>query len=120
MGVHYDHTREKHTVRWTQDGRRRIKCFDTEREAIAFDETVRIGAARPELRETERAIPEPKRGDGIYSYETAKGRCWRFTFRESDGTLSSRRGFTSRAAAATSKRRLLEEIRRGELTVSLT
>jgi hypothetical protein len=39
-------------------------------------------------------------------------------FRQSDGTLSSRRGFASRRAAATARRRLLESIERGEVKVA--
>ena len=39
-------------------------------------------------------------------------------FRQSDGALSSRRGFTSRRAAATARRRLVESIDRGEVKVA--
>ena len=39
-------------------------------------------------------------------------------FRQSDGTLSSRRGFTSRTTAATARRRLQESVDRGEVKVS--
>lgn len=43
---------------------------------------------------------------------------WRIVYRQSDGTLSSRRGFTSRTAAATARRKLVESIDRGEVKVS--
>ena len=45
------------------------------------------------------------------------GRRYRFVFRQSDGTLSSRRGFVNRRAAATARRKLTESIDRGETTV---
>jgi urease beta subunit len=118
MGVHYDKTRGKYTVRWTDDGRRRIKRFCTKDEAVAFDEEIQAQAGRLDAPAAEAVAREPGRGDGIYSYATTKGKRWRFVFRQSDGTISSRRGFTSRTAAATAKRRLTESIERGEVKVS--
>jgi hypothetical protein len=44
MGVHYDESRGKYVVRWKADGRRRVRRFESELEAIAFAESV----ARPE------------------------------------------------------------------------
>jgi hypothetical protein len=41
---------------------------------------------------------------------------WRFVFRHADGSFSSRRGFTSRHAAVTARRQLLEAIDRQEVT----
>ena len=121
MGVQYDAGRQKFVVRWREQGRQRTRRFATEDEAAAFDATInRNGRGR--LPELDR-LPEPRqrdarlRGDGIYAYKTGHGVRWRFNFRQSDGTLSTRRGFTSRAAAATARRRVLEEIRRGELVV---
>ena len=55
--------------------------------------------------------------DGVYPYATARGVRWRFMFRPSDGTLSTRRGLTSRTAATTARRKLLESIDRGEVKV---
>jgi hypothetical protein len=131
MGVHYDQSRRKYVVRWTTDGRRQIRRFDTEAEAISFAQSVVMTPrGRPTTTGLERNAGEAgasaatidralrKGGDGIYSYETCQGARWRFTFRQSDGTMSSRRGFTSRKAAADAKRRLLEGIRRGEVRVS--
>lgn len=57
-------------------------------------------------------------GDGIYSYPTKAGPRWRFVFRQSDGRISSRRGFTSRRAAGDARRKLVESIDRGEVKVS--
>ena len=43
---------------------------------------------------------------------------WRIVFRQSDETLSFRRGFTIRSAAVTARRRLQESVDRGEVKVS--
>ena len=55
------------------------------------------------------------RGGGVYAYRTAKGTRWRFVFRRSDGTQTSKRGFASERAARDAKRRLIEQVERGEL-----
>ena len=71
--------------------------------AAAFDATLTRHRGRP----SEPAdpligrSPAPRRGDGIYSYTTSQGRRWRFVVRQGDGSISSRRGFTIRSAAAT-------------------
>ena len=62
--------------------------------------------------------PSAAAEDGIYAYETRAGTRFRFVFRQSDGALSTRRGFTSRRAAATARRRLVESIERGEVKVA--
>jgi hypothetical protein len=56
-------------------------------------------------------------GDGVYAYSTRNGVRYRFVFRQSDGTISSRRGFASRRAAATARRKLRESVDRGEVVV---
>ncbi|HEX8101119.1 MAG TPA: hypothetical protein VF533_00765 [Solirubrobacteraceae bacterium] len=97
------------------DGRQRIRRFDTVADAEAF-ETVRTRA-----RETATPVGEvdpTARGAGIYPYSTKAGIRFRFVFRQSDGQLSGRRGVTSRRAAATARRRLLEAIDRGESKVA--
>lgn len=115
MGVQYDAQRDRFVVRWTEDGKKRCRRFKTEEEA-ALDQTL----ARRRGRRSEPAVPilgrppEPQRGDGVYPYKTKQGRRWRFTFRHADGSISSRRGFTSRQAAITAKRKLLESIDRHE------
>ena len=63
--------------------------------------------------------PEPSpqaSGDGVYAYSTNAGVRYRFVFRQSDGTLSSRRGFRSQAAAA-ARRKVAESVDRREITV---
>jgi hypothetical protein len=57
-------------------------------------------------------------GDGVYPYSTREGIRFRFTFRQSDGKVSSRRGFTSRRAAVIARRRMIESIERGEIKVA--
>jgi hypothetical protein len=130
MGVHYDAARRRYVVRWNSDGRRQVRRFQHESEAIAFAETVVQPLGRPpstgndleraRLGERTREVDarHHRDGDGIHPYETAAGVRWRFNFRQSDRTLSTRRGFATRAAAAAAKRRLLEDIRRGDVKVS--
>jgi integrase len=113
MSVHYDPDRNRFVVRWREDGRQRSRRFATEADALAFDEARR--APRSANAPPERASPAA--GDAIYAYPTKAGLRYRFVFRQSDGTLSSRRGFSSRQAAATGRRKLLESIDRGEVVV---
>lgn len=131
MGVHYDASRRRYVVRWQADGRRRSRRFKSEAEAVAFAGTVATRSpGRPPstgIATTPDAVVDAAarlaadhaaRRDGVYPYETTDGRRWRFVFRQSDGTLSSRRGFTSRGAAVTARRRLMESIERGEVKVA--
>lgn len=48
-------------------------------------------------------------------YETAAGTRWRCALKRSDGSYTSKRGFTSKKAATDSRRRLIEKQERGEL-----
>jgi integrase len=79
-------------------------------------------AASPTRPRRERSLPRSERrgrrapwSDGVYAYETGEGIRYRFLFRQADGSLSTRRGFTSRRAAVTARRRLIESIERGEV-----
>ena len=115
MSVDFDPSKQRWRVRWREQGRQRTRRFPTREEAAAFDEALRadagLAAPRP-------AIVEPAGGNAIYAYSTKAGVQYRFAFRQSDGTLSSRRGFPSRRAAATARRRLEESIERGEVKVA--
>lgn len=115
MSVQYEQARERFVVRWREGGRQRNRRFPTEGEAIAFD-----SARRSESSTTLERVPTDvtSRGDGIYPYPTKAGPRWRFVFRQSDGRISSRRGFRSRRAAADARRKLVESIDRGEVKVS--
>jgi len=37
MSIHFDASRDRFVVRWKQDGRRRVRRFRSEADAIAFD-----------------------------------------------------------------------------------
>jgi hypothetical protein len=51
----------------------------------------------------------------VYSYRTADGIRWRFVYPRSDGTPTSKRGFHSPRAARDARRRLIEQVERGEV-----
>jgi hypothetical protein len=114
VSVDFDPSKQRWRVRWREDGKQRSRRFATEVEAIAFDEG-RIVPAQGPVRKPARAAAAE--GDAIYPYETNSGLRYRFVFRQSDGTLSSRRGFVSRRVAATARRKLMESIDRREVTV---
>jgi len=46
MSVHFDASRQQHAVRWRQEGRNRIRRFQTEAEAVGFERAV-SGAELP-------------------------------------------------------------------------
>jgi integrase len=113
MSIDFDPNRQRWRVRWREDGRQRSRRFRIREEAVAFEQQL---AADP--RPATPPLPaEPAGGNGIYAYDTKEGVRYRFVFRQSDGTQSNRRGFTSRRAAATARRRLVESIERGEVKV---
>jgi hypothetical protein len=120
MSVHYDAARNPWVVRWREDGRQRTRRFSTPAEAEAFDDAMRpgIGAGTARGESPSPLLPAPEGREGVYPYATKGGVRWRFVFRQSDGTMSSRRGFTSRRAAARARERLDESVRRGEVKVA--
>ncbi len=98
-------------VRWRDTtGRHRSRRFHSEETAKEFDESIH-DYERSERRR------EPRRGQsgGIYPYETASGTKWRYVARRSDGSQTSKRGFSSEKAARDARRRLVEKHERGEL-----
>jgi integrase len=99
-------------VRWRDaSGRRRARRFPSEDAARALDEA--IAEVSPAARRTDTA--RHGRSGGVYSYRTAEGVRWRFVYRRSDGTQTSKRGFTSDRAARDARRRLIERVERGEV-----
>jgi len=103
--------REGWEVRWRDaDGRQRSKRFGTEEGAKGYD------AALAEVSPAARRSDTVKfgRGGGVYSYTTREGVRWRFVYRRSDGTQTSKRGFASERAARDARRRLIEQVERGE------
>ena len=77
----------------------------------------------PSTRRSRRSPPAARRADtakhgrsgGVYPYKTADGMRWRFVCRRSDGTQTSKRGFISERAARDARRRLIEQVERGEV-----
>jgi integrase len=100
-------------VRWRDAaGRQRARRFGSEDAASAFDEA--IAELSPTARRAETA--RHGRSGGVYSYPTAAGAVrWRFVYRRSDGTQTTKRGFTSERAARDARRRLVEQVERGEI-----
>src|SRR5512132_793103 len=112
----FDEQRRKYVVRWRENGRRRVRRFDTPEQAGAFershaDATPATGARRdPQVKALERRLAELEAtlaaagersgaaGDGVISYDTRQGNRFGFKFRQSDGSSSTRRGYTSRRA----------------------
>jgi hypothetical protein len=131
MSVQYDPARAKFVRGGGSRGKQRCRRFSSEADAAAFDARVNEHgravrrATNPGGRTAaldrvadltaERGTHDAR--DGVYRYATNGGVRWRFVYRQSDGTLSSRRGFTSRTAALAARRRLRESIARGEVKV---
>jgi hypothetical protein len=113
VSVDFDPSKNRWRVRWREDGKQRSRRFASEAQAVAFDSA----RARPQASSPAPALTTHAEGDAIYAYATKTGTRYRFVFRQSDGSLSSRRGFTSRRAAATARRKLVESIDRGEVVV---
>jgi hypothetical protein len=118
MSTHYDRSRDRWIVRWRENGRQRARRFDTEREARDFEAVMCPDQPAPEVVEPNHNHDQAG-GDhaGVYPYVTTAGTRWRFVYRQSDGRLTTRRGFTSRRAAATAPNAAVEEVRRGEVVV---
>ena len=100
-------------ARWRDaSGRRRAKRFgDDEGAARAFDEAIGEVASSDRRSDTSTGGAS----GGVYPYQTAQGTRWRYVARRSDGSSTSKRGFTSARAAREARRRLTEQVERGEL-----
>lgn len=99
-------------ARWRDEaGRQRARRFPSEAAARAFDDA--MSEVAPSARRADTA--RHGRSGGIYSYRTSTGVRWRVVYRRSDGTLTSKRGFTSEKAARDARRRLVEQVERGEV-----
>jgi integrase len=97
-------------VRWRDgSGRQRGKRFESERAAREFD------GALADLAPRERSADSSQRSGGVYSYPTSRGTRWYFKARGSDGVQVTRRGFASERTARDAKRRLVEQVERGEV-----
>jgi integrase len=99
-------------VRWRDaSGRQRGRRFPSEDAARAFDEA--LAEVSPTARRADTA--RHGRNGGVYSYRTAGGVRWRFVYRRSDRTQTTKRGFPSERAARDARRRLIEQVERGEV-----
>ncbi len=108
MSVQAD--RERWVVRWRDgSGRQRGRRFESEASARAFDAGLR------EVTPRERRADGAQRAGGVYPYPTKRGTRWYFKVRDSSGKQTTRRGFTSEKAARDAKRRLVEQVERGEV-----
>jgi integrase len=105
VSVHPD--RGRWVVRWRVNGSQRARRFKTEAEAIAFDEGVSGGTGK-----TGSSTPN------IYSYETSEGTRWRYSYRDSRGRLSTKRGFLTERAAARDREERMGRVRQGTVVVS--
>jgi hypothetical protein len=101
--------RPSRVVRWREAGRQRARRFSDEAAARVFE--TRVVPRRP----SPAAASAPGGQGGVYVYETTDGPCWRYVYRQSDGRLTSRRGFTSRGAAIAARAIAVEQVRRGEV-----
>jgi integrase len=110
MSIDYEQDRQCYRVRWREHGKQRSRRFRTEAEATAFLESFAspVAVAAP----TESKAPN---APGVYSCETSGGVRWRFVFRQSDGTLTTRRGFSTRSEAIAARAAATEQVRRGEV-----
>jgi integrase len=99
-------------VRWRDaNGRQRSRRFKDEEAARAFDEAV--SSVDPDERRKRKAGYGSQ--GGVYPYETARGTRWRYVARRSDGSQTTKRGFTSATSARAACRRAVERIERGEV-----
>jgi integrase len=105
MSVHPD--RGAWVVRWRDNGAQRARRFKTESEAVAFDEGLSggSGCARSST-------------PNVYPYETSDGLRWRYSYRDSRGRLSTKRGFYSERAAARDREERMGRVRQGTVVVS--
>jgi integrase len=97
-------------VRWRDaDGRQRSKRFRSEEAAKEFDASIH------DERRSDRAATRRAYAGSVYPYPTAMGERWRCVVRRSDGTMTSKRGFSSQKAARDARRRVVEQLERGEV-----
>jgi len=107
--VSYSRAKGAWEVRWRDGaGRQRSRRFRSEEAAVAFDASIHDEDRVERRRRIGRA-------SGVYSYGTASGTRWRYVVRRSDGSMTSKRGFSSEKAARDARRRLVERQERGEI-----
>src|SRR5215210_8997831 len=117
MSVQFDSSRSRWVVRWSEAGSQRTRRFAGERAARDFDAARReariaarearaaglageLARLRARVETIENQLPADARNTGMYSYATKQGVRWRIAVKQPDGTLTTRRGFRTREAAA--------------------
>ncbi len=106
----YRFSKDRWEVRWRDaTGRHRSRRFHNEESARAFDESIHNHAIG------ERTQTQHGSSGGVYPYSMAAGIRWRCSVKRSDGSFTSKRGFTSQRAALDARRRLTEKQERGEV-----
>jgi integrase len=107
----YRLVQDRYEVRWRDSsGRHRSKRFRDEDAAREFDESIHDHDV-PERSKSRRH----GQSGGVYPYTTAQGTRWRYVARRSDGSQTTKRGFTSSTAARVARRRAVERVDRGEI-----
>lgn len=93
-------------VRWRDSaGRHRSRRFREREAAREFDEAIHDVDVSDRSSASARKIS----GGGVYPYETSTGTKWRYVARRADGTITSKRGFSTRAAAHDARRQVIEQ-----------
>ncbi len=117
MSVHFDRVRGRWIVRWRDNGRQRARRFADEASALGFEASLRPPPAVAER--GRRAARGARRRPGRrLRVRDGDRHSWRFVFRQSDGSLTTRRGFESRGAAVAARHAAVEAVRRGEVRAS--
>ena len=99
MSIDFEPERQRYRACWREAGRQRSRRFASRADAEAF-----AASLTAPTRHTQAARTEPS-GSGVYSYATAAGTGWRFVYRQSDGSLTTRRGFPSLGPACCTARK---------------
>src|SRR4051794_38197679 len=103
MSIDYEPARRRYRVRWREAGSQRSRRFLNRSDAEAFAASLQPAPEPPPA-----PPPAEPDGSGIYAYATTAGPRWRLLYRQSDGTLTTPRGFESRAAAVAARAAAIE------------
>jgi integrase len=124
MSVQFDSSRNRWVVRWYEAGRQRSRRFVEEQPARAFDAQQRrdkaagrraedaelageLARLRARVELIEQELPDDARTSGVSAYATRQGVRWRVALPQSDGSLTTRRGYPTREAACRAREQLV-------------
>jgi integrase len=122
MSVQFDSSRNRWVVRWSEAGRQRARRFAQEGAARGFDRERRgarlaareahaaglaaeLARLRARVETIENELPADAQATGVYSYATKQGVRWRIAVKQSDGTVTTHRGYRTHAAACRARDR---------------